>query len=187
MKFADPIWLWGIFFSLGLALIFLFGAFFKARAARSFGSETALLRLSTFHGPLRSAIAAALLVVALGCAFLAAARPQFGEGTRILPATSLDIVLVLDYSKSMYARDVSPSRISRAKVEVGRLVKLLGGARFGAVAFAGDSLAFPLTSDGAAIVQFFRGLAPNDMPLGGTAIARAIRRGQELLTRDPRA
>src|SRR5690606_3418291 len=133
----------------------------------------------------RRAISAVLLCLAVAFAFLAAAQPQYGRGTRVLPKTNLDVVLVLDFSKSMYARDVSPSRIGRAKVEVARLVRELSGARFGAVAFAGESISFPLTSDGAAIAQFFRGLEPNDMPLGGTAIARALETGRQLLQRDP--
>ena len=58
-------------------------------------------------------------------------------------------------------------------------------ANAGAVAFAGESISFPLTSDGAAIAQFFRGLTPNDMAVGGTAIARALGSAQNLLERDP--
>ena len=96
-------------------------------------------------------------------------------------------MIVLDYSKSMYARDVAPSRIARAKAEVARLIRDLPGARFGAVAFAGEPMSFPLTSDGAAIAQFFRQLEPNDMPVGGTAIARALERARELLARDPKS
>ena len=46
-------------------------------------------------------------------------------------------------------------------------------------------MSFPLTSDGGAIAQFFRGIEPNDMPVGGTATARAIERARELLARDP--
>ena len=94
-------------------------------------------------------------------------------------------MIVLDYSKSMYARDIAPSRIDRAKAEVARLIRNLAGARFGAVAFAGEPIGFPLTSDGAAIAQFFRQLEPNDMPVGGTAIARALERARELSASDP--
>jgi Ca-activated chloride channel family protein len=126
-----------------------------------------------------------LSCLAVALVFIAAAQPQYGKGTRILPATNLDVVLVLDYSKSMYARDVSPSRIGRAKIEMGRLVRELSGARFAAVAFAGESISFPLTSDGSAIAQFFRGMEPNDLPVGGTAIARALESGRQLLERDP--
>jgi Ca-activated chloride channel family protein len=75
------------------------------------------------------------VIIVLALAFVALARPKFGRGTRLIRATNLDVVLVLDYSKSMYARDVAPSRIARAKAEVARLIRDLPGARFGAVAF----------------------------------------------------
>jgi Ca-activated chloride channel family protein len=120
-------------------------------------------------------------------AFVAAARPQYGKGTRIVPATNVDVVVVLDYSKSMYAQDVEPSRIFRAKVEVARLIKELAGARFAAVAFAGEPMGFPLTADGRAIAQFLKQLDPNDMPVGGTAIARALEQARDLLNRDPKS
>jgi Ca-activated chloride channel family protein len=87
----------------------------------------------------------------------------------------------------MYARDVAPSRIARAKAEIAKLVGDLRGARFAAVAFAGEPMSFPLTSDSGAIAQFFRQLEPNDMPVGGTAIARALERARELLARDPKS
>ena len=48
-------------------------------------------------------------------------------------------------------------------------------------------MSFPLTSDGAAIAQFFRQLEPNDMPVGGTATARALERARELFARDPKS
>ena len=123
----------------------------------------------------------------LRLAFFALARPQFGRGTRLIPATNLDIAIVLDYSKSMYARDIAPSRITRAKAEVARLIEKLPGARFCAIAFAGEPMAFPLTSDGAAIAQFFRQLEPNDMPVGGTATAKALERARDMLNHDPKA
>ena len=48
-------------------------------------------------------------------------------------------------------------------------------------------MSFPLTSDGAAIAQFFRQLEPNDMPVGGTATARALERAREVFARDPKS
>ena len=159
----------------------------RAAAVRAFGDEKLVMGLETFDAAGRRAFKSVLLVVALVLAFLALARPQWGRGTKLVPATNLDIVLVLDFSKSMYARDVAPNRIARAKAEISRLVRELPGARFGAVAFAGEPIAFPLTSDGAAVAQFFRQLEPNDMPIGGTAIARALERAREVLARDPRS
>jgi Ca-activated chloride channel family protein len=155
------------------------------RAVRRFGDEQLVFELATARAGGRRALKGVLLVLSLGLAFVALAQPQYGRGSRVIPATNLDVVIVLDYSKSMYARDIPPSRIERAKAEMSRLIGDLPGARFAAVAFAGDTMAFPLTSDGAAISQFLRQLAPNDMPVGGTAIGRAIEAGRDLLARDP--
>ena len=159
----------------------------RARATKVFGEPKLVTRLETFDASGRRALKGVLLVAALVCAFLALARPQWGRGTKLVPATNLDVVVVLDYSKSMYARDIAPSRMARAKAEIAKLVRDLPGARFGAVAFAGEPMSFPMTSDAAAIAQFFRQLEPNDMPVGGTAIARALERAREVLARDPKS
>ena len=159
----------------------------RARATSLFGDPGLVSKLESFDASGRRALKGVLLVTALVSAFLALARPQWGRGSKLVPATNLDVVIVLDYSKSMYARDVTPSRIARAKAEVSKLVRELPGARFGAVAFAGEPMSFPLTSDTSAIAQFFRQMEPNDMPVGGTAIARALERARELLARDPKA
>ena len=176
----------------GVALLAYAGALLWAsvrqgRAVRSFGEPALLSKLTTFDSAGRRAVKSVLLVVAMVLAFIALARPKFGSGTKIVPATNLDVVIVLDYSKSMYARDIVPSRIARAKAEVARLIQGLPGARFGAVAFAGEPMSFPLTSDGGAIAQFFRQLDPNDMPVGGTATAKALERAREVFARDPKS
>jgi Ca-activated chloride channel family protein len=165
----------------------LASSFARVRAEKRFGDPALVGKLATFDAAGRRAAKGVMLTIAMACAFAAFARPQFGRGTRLIPATNLDVVIVLDFSKSMYARDVSPSRIARAKAEVGRLIQGLPGARFGAVAYAGEPMGFPLTSDGAAIAQFFRQLEPNEMPIGGTATARALERARELFARDPKS
>lgn len=165
----------------------VFASIRRVRATKAFGDPKLVMGLETFDAAGRRAFKGVLLVVAIVSAFLALARPQWGRGTKLVPATNLDVVIVLDYSKSMYARDVAPSRIARAKAEIAKLVRELPGARFGAIAFAGEPMSFPLTSDSAAIAQFFRQLEPNDMPVGGTAIARALERAREVLARDPKS
>ena len=171
----------------GFAAALILSSIRRSRATRAFGEPALVTKLETFDASGRRALKGVLLVAGLVFAFLALARPQWGRGTKLVPATNLDVVIVLDYSKSMYARDVAPSRIARAKAEIAKLVKELPGARFGAVAFAGEPMSFPLTSDAAAIAQFFRQLEPNDMPIGGTAIGRALERAREVLARDPKS
>lgn len=187
MKFAFPLWLLGSVLALVVAGLLVLGAFGLMRAIKRFGEVGPVESLLTARAGSRRAIKGTLLVVAVATCFVALAQPQYGRGTRRIPATNLDVIIALDYSKSMYAKDVAPNRIERAKNEVARLISELSGARFGAVAFAGEPLSFPLTSDGGAIAQFFRQLSPHDMPVGGTAIARAMEAGRALLERDPRS
>jgi Ca-activated chloride channel family protein len=182
-----------LFAALGLLLVAgLTAALVRATVLRHkdvarFGEPTLVRKLRSFDADSRRTVKAVLLVLGIVSALFALARPRFGRGVKHVPATNLDVVIVLDYSKSMYARDVVPSRTARAKAEVARLVRDLRGARFGAVAFAGEPMSFPMTSDGAAIAQFFQGLEPNDMPVGGTATARALERARDLLARDPKS
>lgn len=187
MKFVEPWWLVGTGLALVVAALSIWGGFALVAATRRFGEPGRMAALLTASAAKRRAAKSVLVVFATALAFLAMAQPQYGRGTRLIPATNLDVVVVLDFSKSMYARDVAPSRIARAKAEVARLIKDLPGARFAAVAFAGEPIGFPLTSDGMAIAQFFRQLQPNDMPVGGTAIGRALTRASELLARDPKS
>ncbi len=86
----------------------------------------------------------------------------------------------------MLARDVRPSRIERAKAELTRLLDELDGDRVGVVAFAGETMEFPMTVDYAAVGLFLRDLGPYDMPVGGTAIGRALTASQRLFERSSR-
>jgi Ca-activated chloride channel homolog len=125
---------------------------------------------------------AILLIGGLGLLILALARPQAGERSTLAPTVGIDIVVALDFSKSMLARDAYPSRIERAKAELGRMIDSLKGDRIGLVAFAGETLSFPLTTDYAAAKLFWRDMTPLDMPVGGTALGKAIVAGTRLLS-----
>ncbi|MBI4700417.1 MAG: VWA domain-containing protein [Deltaproteobacteria bacterium] len=185
MHFAAPYFLAGAALALLVAALLVAGGWRTARAVAAFGDAERVRALCTSDPATRRMYKGVLLVLATAVVFVAAARPQYGRGTKLIPATNLDVVIALDFSKSMHAQDVPPSRIFRAKVEIGRLVKQLQGARFAAVAFAGEPMGFPLSADGAAIAQFLRQLSPGDMPVGGTAIGRALGYARDLLRRDP--
>lgn len=187
MRFGNEALLWGLLVAGAVAAMLILGWRRGITLRQRFGDEPLVLGLLTHKPSAFRAFKGVLVTLAVALTFIAAARPQYGKGTRLIPATDLDVVLILDYSKSMFARDVAPSRIFRAKVEVARLIEELPGARFAAVAFAGEPMGFPLTADGTAIAQFLRQLDPNDMPVGGTAIARALDHGANLLRRDPRS
>ena len=114
MSFASPYFLFGAALAIPVAVLLVLGALGQARAARRFGDPDRITALTTSDPAKRRAWKGVLLVIAVALAFLAAARPQYGKGTRLIPATNVDVVLALDYSKSMFAKDVEPSRIFRA-------------------------------------------------------------------------
>jgi Ca-activated chloride channel homolog len=100
----------------------------RHKSVTRYGDPALVLKLESFDAAGRRATKSVLLVLALVLAFLALGRPQWGRGTKLVPATNLDVVIVLDFSKSMYARDVVPSRIARAKAELAKLIRELPGA-----------------------------------------------------------
>jgi len=126
---------------------------------------------------------AILMIMGTALVILAFAGPLYGSRTRVLRKRGIDIVVALDFSKSMLAQDVHPSRIKRAKAELDRLLNDLGGDRVGLVAFAGDAMAFPMTVDYSAVRLFLRDLSPMDMPVGGTAIGKALIASKRLIER----
>jgi Ca-activated chloride channel family protein len=125
--------------------------------------------------------------LAVLCLVIAAFNPKIAGGTKVVPRTPLDIVFVLDVSKSMYAEDVSPSRLVAARAAVEGVVERFPQARFGGVAFAGEPFPFPLTTDGPALYGQLRDVEPDAMPVGGTATGRALHAARELFQRDPYA
>jgi Ca-activated chloride channel homolog len=113
---------------------------------------------------------------------LALTQPQCGSRSELTKKRGVDVVVALDASKSMLARDVVPSRLDRAKLELLTLLDELKGDRIGIVAFAGDAyVQCPLTSDYEAAKMFLRAIDPNQMQQGGTDIGGALRLSKEVL------
>jgi Ca-activated chloride channel family protein len=82
----------------------------------------------------------------------------------------------------MLARDVKPSRLERARLEVSALLDRLRGDRVGLVAFAGEAFVqCPLTTDYSAAKLFLRAIDAGSMPQQGTAIGSALREARRVL------
>ena len=183
MTWQHPDWLWFLLAVPVLAGLPVLAWYLRRAATARFGDPGVLRELTAGRsGPWR-ATRSVLFILAFAFAIVALAGPQYGSRTTTLRMRGIDLVIALDFSKSMLARDVSPSRIQRAKAELVRLLGELEGDRVGVVAFAGEAMEFPMTTDYAALSLFFRDLGPYDMPVGGTAIARALVRCQRLLDR----
>jgi Ca-activated chloride channel family protein len=162
---------------------FVVAAALRRRALERLGDYPQLQRMVASTSP-GLAIARPILVgVALVLLFLVWGRPQSAGKARLVKERGIDLVIVLDFSKSMYARDIPRNRIDRAKEELGRLLDKLAGTRVGFVAFAGSVKELPLTTDYSAVRLFWEDLSPHDMPVGGTAIGLALTSAVRLLQR----
>jgi Ca-activated chloride channel family protein len=131
---------------------------------------------------LRPWLRALMVVLALGCFAVALARPQFGAKSELTKRYGIDLVIAIDASRSMLARDIQPSRIARAKLELSEMLDRRKGDRVGLVVFAGDAFTqCPLTNDLAAAKLFLRAVDVANMPVQGTDIARALEESKDLL------
>ena len=183
MRFANPHALW-LLLVVPVAVLAYALAFARRRQLLARLGDAPLVALMAAEVSLgRKRARAALVVVALALTALALARPQAGGRARLTKQPGLDMVVALDFSRSMLAKDVYPSRLERAKRELEQLMDGLGGDRIGLVAFAGETLSYPPTTDYAAVKLFWRDLFPWDMPVGGTAIGQAMHASLDLLLR----
>lgn len=106
---------------------------------------------------------------------IAIADPTLAKREVTTKHLSGDIIIALDISNSMRARDVSPSRLTRAQLFCEDLIKELGAERVGSILFAGSAyLQMPLTTDFTAALQLLSAANPNQITNQGTAIAEAI-------------
>lgn len=122
----------------------------------------------------------ALRTIALILIVVAIARPRSSEVIEKVDAEGIDIVLAMDVSTSMLARDFTPDRISASKDIAIEFIAQRPTDRMGIVVFAGESYTqCPLTTDRAALINMMKevetGLIDDGTAIGNglaTAIAR---------------
>ena len=121
-----------------------------------------------------------LRILALSLIVVAIARPRSSEVIEKIDAEGIDIVLAMDVSTSMLARDFTPDRISASKDIAIEFIAQRPTDRMGIVVFAGESYTqCPLTTDRAALINMMKevetGLIDDGTAIGNglaTAIAR---------------
>ncbi len=118
----------------------------------------------------------ALVAVCIILFGLTVLRPQWGEQVRQVTSEGTDLLIALDVSPSMRARDIKPDRLTKAKDAVRWIVESLKGDRVGLILFSGDSfLQCPLTNDYGAFMMFLDAASPESIALKGTDIGGALK------------
>jgi Ca-activated chloride channel family protein len=156
-------------------LVTAFSLAARYRAAKQF--STANLRGWVFpvQGRIRRWVASLLLCGSLLCLVLALVDIRWGKTWREVPQKGLEVMFVLDVSRSMLAEDAAPNRLERAKQQIKDMVDEMEGDRVGLLVFAGDSKqSLPLTSHYEDFKQTLDAVGPYTVRRGGSRLGDAI-------------
>ncbi|KQC30771.1 vWA domain-containing protein [Flagellimonas eckloniae] len=172
IEFANPQFFW-LLLLLPLALLWYF---FKRR------EEIASLRISSIKGFTVSSLASklkpilfAIRLLALAAIITALARPQTEDiSTRTKTTKGIDIVMAIDVSSSMLARDLKPNRLLALKEVAGDFIKQRPNDRIGLVGYAAESYTkTPITSDKSIVLAALREITYGELE-DGTAIGMGL-------------
>lgn len=173
--FAAPAALWLLLLVLPVAALAWFADRRRERALAALLGPR-LPWTAAEWSPRRRRVRRGFALAALAFACLALAQPKWGEGESLQPRP-LDLVVCLDVSRSMLARDQEPNRLTAAQLEIRALAARAAGDRLGLVAFAGDAtLLLPLTSDLRSFAELVPQAGPLSVARGGTDLAAALDR-----------
>ncbi len=115
---------------------------------------------------------------------IALAQPMVGEKKEKARRKGAEVVIAIDTSLSMAARDVEPNRLEAAKNAAATIISRLHSDRIGIVVFAGTAHKYcPLTIDHDAALMFLDSVSQSSTPQPGTAIGQAIRISGEILAK----
>ena len=169
-------------FLIGLAILpalvalLVFLLRWKKKTTTRIGDPALVRQLIDSFSPLRFMIKCGLVLVAFVVLVLGAANFQKPGAMENVQRKGVDVMLVLDVSKSMLARDIKPSRLERAKQLLLRLTDKLNNDRIGLILFAGRAyLQMPLTTDHGAARMYIQDASPDVVPTQGTVIGEALK------------
>ncbi len=156
----------------GLLVLFVRSGRERERMLAQFASARLLPLLLTSHSPALRRMKQGVVAVGVLLAVFAFSRPQWGYDWEEQRAHGVDVVFVIDTSRSMLSQDVRPNRLERAKLAIFDCLEKMGSNRVGLVAFAGDAfLQCPLTLDYDAFRQTLQAVDTNTIADGGTDIS----------------
>lgn len=182
MRFANPYLLWLLGILLPIVAYYIYRTM-QGGASIRFSSTAAAQRAPrTLRYWLRH-VPFVLRVCALALLIVALARPQNVEEQSRTNAEGIDIMLAMDISSSMLARDFSPDRLTAAKEVAGEFIADRYGDRIGLAVFAGETYTqSPLTTDKGTLQTLLARLQSGIIEDGtaiGNGLATAINRLRE--------
>tara|TARA_B100001113_G_scaffold84830_1_gene67562 strand:- start:461 stop:1459 length:999 start_codon:yes stop_codon:yes gene_type:complete len=174
LEFLNPEY----FFLLALIpIVVLWNYFNKNKINNSirFPNTNAFEGINNFYSILKSSLKI-MRLVSLVLIIIALARPQvIDTSTRVKTNSGIDIIMAIDVSASMLAKDLKPNRLDALKNVADEFIKNRVSDRIGLVEYAGESYTkTPLTTDKSIILQSLREIKYNNIIEGGTAIGMGL-------------
>jgi Ca-activated chloride channel family protein len=171
---------WKFLYLLLLVPVFLIGygvlRALRARRVKKFGDPALVEQLMPSRSRSKGWVRTVLFCLAFALFVIGLARPRTGARLAERKTRGAEIIVALDVSNSMLARDYSPNRLERAKLSIARLTDKLQDDRIGLVIFAGTSFVqLPVTTDYVSAKMFLNSIDTESIPVQGTAIGDAIR------------
>ena len=171
---------WKFLYLLLLVPVFLIGygvlRAMRNRRVKKFGDPALVEQLMPSRSRSKGWVRMVLFCLAFAFFIIGLARPRTGARLAERKTRGAEIIVALDVSNSMLARDYSPNRLERAKLSISRLTDRLQDDRIGLVIFAGTSFVqLPVTTDYVSAKMFLSSIDTESIPVQGTAIGDAIR------------
>jgi Ca-activated chloride channel family protein len=187
--FAQGAWLWGL---LAIPVVpILYSLFHKTQSAgllERFADRHLLPHLVKSRGVAGNNIRTSLLLWSAAWFFgvIAMAGPRWNYTDQQTFASAQDLVIVLDLSQSMNAKDVKPSRIGRAREEIEDLLDMSRGLSIGLVAYAEvPHMVTPLTDDVRTIKNLLPELDTSLITIQGDRLEPALELAAIMLKGEP--
>ena len=182
MEFAKPIFLWLFLLYIPLIVWYILKNK-KSDAAIRISSVSAFSKLPTSYKVYLKHFLFVVRLAALGCVIIILCRPQTHDSWESSKTEGTDIVISLDVSTSMLARDFNPDRFEAAKEVASKFINGRESDNIGIVIFAGESFTLvPMTTDKAVLVNYIKEIKMGMLEDGtaiGDGLATAINRIKE--------
>lgn len=175
-QFQHPEFILGLMAIPFLVLVFWYVIRWKKTVTAKIGDEKLVNDLSKNHSPFKFVLKFGLGMLALAAVIIAIVNPLRPGAMDKVERKGVDVMIALDVSNSMLAKDIKPNRLEKAKQLVYRLISQLPDDRIGLVLFAGRAyMQMPLSTDHAAAGMYIQNAAPGIVPSQGTMISDALK------------
>jgi Ca-activated chloride channel family protein len=165
-------WLWLVALCLAVAV---FAAIARRQARTRFATANLLRSVFPLRGSVRRNLAIVLAMGAMALMVVALIDVRWGKVWREVPQKGIEVMFVLDVSRSMLADDAAPNRLERAKQQIKDTIDEMTGDRVGLVVFAGEAKQqIPLTTHYDDFKQSLDEVGPQNIRRGGSRLGDAI-------------